>query len=601
MSLAVARAKAVLELQRLGIVPVTASKRRDPASRARYAGDPWAYLSDILGWELTAQQGDALDLIERETRVLIPSGNNLGKTFLLAGYACYFEDAVAAQPDESGREQGARVLLPGPDHPTIVNTIFAEMMAHVARAEARGFPMPGIRTAETWKVRALWGVEMFSPPKSVSQQVAHTASGRHHRNQIALIEEGQGVEERVWRAVEGMCSSAGNKIVSSFNPTEPSGPAYQRGRNGNYRVLHMDAFDHPNVRERRLVVMAAVDFKVIDARVRDCRDRGSASSAQPDPEFGDFVYALPPSLDAHESGPREDGILGHPAGELRIYRPTPAFEAQVRGQYPRSIDTGLFNPGAWDSGVARWRAWQDPGKPPDAVGVDAARTGADDTCAAPRWGEDGEAMLRAWAAAAKGVDEKLTAALLAPLGEAVQWSPTEWITGRRIRVGELRIAPKGTGTQVAEWLTRIWPRSPWNVDEGGVGASVLDHARDVLGVQASGVSFAASPPPPVHEEPWCENTRAALFVRAAMLINRGLVDPPDDDLLREEILAHELVHGSKVVEEAGAKVRKPSVRILEKDEVKKKIGRSPDRADAFVLALWRPVTKGGVWTVSYGE
>src|SRR5207253_3036491 len=104
-----------------------------------------------------------------------------------------------------------------------------------------------------WKVRPKWEMEGMAPPRRTTQEVAHTASGRHQKVQYALIEEGQGVAEALWRAIEGMCSSRGNKIFSSFNPTEPSGPAYQRSRQPGWYVIHLDSFEHPNIRKRTYV------------------------------------------------------------------------------------------------------------------------------------------------------------------------------------------------------------------------------------------------------------------------------------------------------------------------------------------------------------
>jgi hypothetical protein len=547
--------------------------------RRAYIGRPADYIREILGYTLTAEQEEALVLMESQARLLIASANNQGKTFLLACYAVYCMDVVGEQLDEHGNPQGARILLPGPDHATVFATVYSEMMAHISRAGQRGFAMPGRYSEDSvlWRVKPQWEVEAFSPPARVNQAVAHTASGRHHRNMLALMEECMGIGERLWRATEGMCSSAGNKIIGSGNPTESSGPAYQRAHGGNYKVLHMDAFDHPNVRTRSLVVPAAIDYRVVDGRVRECRDRGAYPAVQPDLNFADFVYALP-ERSWDEEGPRADGVPGHPRAELHVYRPTPAFQAQVRGQFPKDSDTSLFSPGALDAAMERWRQGQDPDRIPDRIGVDAAREGADETCFGPSWGEDADVLLRAYAQATEDENARLLAELR---GE------------RRIRVGEAQIAPKGVGPDVAMHIARHFPRSPWMVDEGGVGASVLDHAAKVLGIDAHGVSFGAGAPPRLPGEYWCANARAALYARAAMLVERGLVDVPSDPLLREELLAHEiewtyfsLVEDDRRSPQFGKKIRKAAVLIQEKAEIKKKIGRSPDRADFFVLSLW---------------
>lgn len=572
---------------------------RRAVERAKYAGDPWGYISDVLGWWLTPQQEAVLDLIERETRVLVPSGNNLGKTFELSAYGVYVMDAVAALPDEENGmpEQGARILLPGPDHDTVFETIYSEMLTHAARAESRGYMMPGIRSERSvlWRVRPKWHVEVLSPPKSVGQAVAHTASGRHHRNQIALVEEGQGVAEPLWRAAEGMCSTAGNKIVSSFNPTEPIGPAYQRARSGAYRVIHLDAFQHPNVVTRQPVVPDAVDYRVIDARVRsDCRDRGTADQVLPESDLGDFLYALPRSdvvelpraestVDRSDSAalatpPRIDGVLGALNGTVHVYRPSASFVAQVRGQWPTTGDSGLFATSDWDAAVERWLAAPVPTTAPDRVGLDSAREGRDDSLTAPSWGLDAGALLRSYALA-----EQQGPLAIAAFQQA-----------SRVRVGELEVVPKGDGPDVAAYVDRLFPASPFVADVGGVGSSPFDHLVRVLGRDATGVSFAASPSPLVPSETWSENMRTQLYVRAAMLVRRGLVDVPDDPLLREEMLAHETKQTTRTAEvwnEKKArheKIRVPSIALIDKDEIKRRIGRSPDRADAFVLSLFAP-------------
>jgi len=577
---------------------------RDPKQRRRYAGDPWAYFRDVLGTVLVPDQEHALELLHTRARVLLPSANAVGKTHLLAGWGLFRFDALAALEDvENGLpEQGARVLLPGPDHATVFATLYQRMLVHAARAEARGHLMPGVRSelSVSWRVRPEWEMEAFSPPARTGQHVAHTASGRHHRNQAALIEEGQGVPEPVWRAAEGMCSTEGNQIASSFNPTEPVGPAYQRARQGVYVVFHMSALRHPNIIERRLVTPDAIGIAATDARVRaDCRDRGPWPATPVEPEHHDFVYALPPVTPTGPApatmGARPDGVLGDLHGVPRVYRPNGAFTAQVLGQWPADSETGLFSAAAVDAAMLRGMARGEMAGMPDRVGVDPAREGGDDAAAAPAWGDAADALLRAHADA-----ETRGPAALALLAAT-----------RRAVVGPIRVAPKGDGVDLARWIVRTYPGVPYTLDASG-DASASDHLARVLGADVLPVSFGASPQPPIRGEPYSVDTRTQMYVRAAMLVARGLVDLPDDALLREELLAHvtlpttvtavvcEVTHPDGRVEEVwgelttgvtpGANVRRmkkrvPAVVLLAKDDVKRLIGRSPDRADAFVLAL----------------
>lgn len=582
--------KARAKMEATGRAGARAHATRDYIQRRRYAGDPWAYFADILGWTLTPQQETALELMERHTRLLIPAANNAGKTFLIGGYGLYLFDAVAAleDPDTGEAEQGARILLPGPDHPTIFATIYSEMLAHAYRAELRGHLMPGERSEKSvlWRVRPKWEIEPFSPPDRVDQEVAHTASGRHHRNQHALIEEGQGVSEQTWKGAEGMCSSDGNKIISPFNPTEPKGPAFTRARKGAYRVIHLSAFDHPNVKERRPVIPAAIDVLVVDARVRtDCRDRGAYPDVLPDPAHGDFVYGLPETGDRNQDAPpergapRTDGHLGAAGAPLRVYRPNGAFTAQVMGDWPKDSESGLFGTADLTRAEARGRA-PIPNTIPDRVGFDPTREGDDEPVAAPAWGPAGDVLLREFFDAQKR-----------GAGAMAQLQAT-----RRLRIGEVAVLARGKGDAMAEALVQRFPNSPFTADAGGVGSSPVDFLQSVHRRQVLEVAFSEAPRDPVPDEPFTENLRTQLYVRLAMLTARDLVDLPDDPLLREELLAHELVPTTRVVEvwdvdpktrvKRKVKKRMPAVRLIDKDEVKKRIGRSPDRADAAVLAAF---------------
>ena len=555
---------------------------REIDERRTYIGRPADYIENIFGLYLTPQQGDSLNLIDKETRVLIPSGHNLGKTFLLGAYGVYFFDAVASGPDptDSALEVGARILLPGPDHSTIFATVYSEMLVHARRAEARGHLMPGRRSEDSvlWKVKPKWEMEAMAPQRRLGQEQAHSASGRHADNQIALIEEGQGVAEAMWRAVEGTCTSVGNKIISSFNPTDNSGPTYQRAQQGIYAVIHLDGFDHPKVKTRSYVIPAAIDFKVVDDMVRECKVRGDHPAVVPDEEWNDFIYALPPVRGAAESGARRDGFRGHPKGRLQVFRPIPLFQARVRGEWPSTSEKGIFSAGAWDSAVKRWRDMEQPTYEPDRVGVDAARMGGDETIAVPTWGLDAEDLIRDFRDAQTEFDEKMLEEIL---GE------------RRVYTGKPLMIERGEGPEVATKIAHRFPRTPWIIDESGVGASVMDHAARVIGLDVTGISFGSIPRAQLPGQRLADNMRTWLYLTAAMLVNLELVDIPDDMLLREEALATEILESSKMVQEEQSdgkllKRRKASVRIEEKDIIRKKIGRSPDRADAFVLSLIKP-------------
>ena len=75
------------------------------------------------------------------------------------------------------------------------------------------------------------------------------------------------------------------------------------------------------------------------------------------------------------------------------------------------------------------------------------------------------------------------------------------------------------------------------------------------------------------------NKRAECYWLAADWIKRGGGALPKNDMLRAELCAHKYWY------------TKGRVVIEEKDDIKKRLGRSPDRADAFVLTFSGPIAR----------
>lgn len=578
-------------------------QRRPPEARRHFIDRPEAYFGEVFGTKLSPQQAEATRLALTHRQLMIPSGNGLGKTLWAARFAVYVFDVVGAQPDKAAglEEQGVIVLLPGPDHTTIKDTIWANMLEGIETAERRGYPMPGEWSTRSvhWIAAPTWYVRAFSPRRRANATVASSASGRHKARMISIMEEGQGNDEPVWTAVDGMCSGEGNHQVVLLNPTTEATSAYKRARRGDWHVVKWSALDFPNVKERRTVFPGAVSHLKVEQRIAvECIDRGAVTSIVPESAHHDFVYALPPRPDA--DGFRADDIPGHPDGDPRVYRPNPttSFAVQVLGEWGSGGEGSLFDAAAWDAGVSRWIAGTQSALPPDRVGVDCARTGDDDSTACPAWGRDAEDLLKTWREIKiKTAPEKEDGAPWWERDETPERpakpAPEEVLDKvrrrHRIRTGPIEVGPKGDGLVVATWLRGAFPDLPFVVDESSVGSSPVDMLTHRFGADVTGVSFGGSPRPPVHGERHYVNMRSQLYGRAAELVRLGLVDPPDDAMLREEVMAHRFDSVSRPVDIDGKREHRDHLRLESKDDVKARIGRSPDRADAWVLALF-PVT-----------
>lgn len=113
------------------------------------------------------------------------------------------------------------------------------------------------------------------------------------------------------------------------------------------------------------------------------------------------------------------------------------------------------------------------------------------------------------------------------------------------------------------------------VDVGGIGAGVVDTCRSRgYGRIVHPIHFAQK----AIEDERFFNRRAEMYWNAAEWVkNEGCL--PKDSLLAAELAAHKYT------------MKKGRVLLEEKDDVKARLGRSPDRADAFVLTFAAPVKR----------
>lgn len=228
------------------------------------------------------------------------------------------------------------------------------------------------------------------------------------------------------------------------------------------------------------------------------------------------------------------------------------YQNRVLGEFYAGEEDSII-PLSWvEAAVERWHEWLGAGKPdpglPHTVGVDVAYTGTDKTVLALRRG-DVITEIRSYTRA-----------------------DTMETTGHV--VGVLNADDKATAI----------------VDVIGVGAGVYDRLRE-QGMRVQAFNAAART-----KRKDSTGELGYLNVRAAAWGNmRELLDPsanaviclPDDDELLGDLTAPcavEVLSGGKI-------------KVESKDDIRKRIGRSTDKADAVVEAFY---TVSGTWAGAYG-
>lgn len=222
----------------------------------------------------------------------------------------------------------------------------------------------------------------------------------------------------------------------------------------------------------------------------------------------------------------------HAQDQIDTYgRDNPWVMVNILGQFPPTDFNALIGVEEVEAAMKRFYRPHDYEKSPRVMGVDVAREGDDASVVFSRQGLQSFPMIK-----------------------------------KRNLTG-----PQGAGIVARKWTE--WDADAVFVDNtGGFGSSWIDHLVG-LGKAPIGVLFSAE----AHENGRYYNKRTEMYFDAVEWIKRGGALPPSPEITAALTQTLYSFKGDRLLLEP-------------KELVKKKIGYSPDEADALVLTFAEPVT-----------
>jgi hypothetical protein len=214
---------------------------------------------------------------------------------------------------------------------------------------------------------------------------------------------------------------------------------------------------------------------------------------------------------------------------------SPLYHVRIKGNFPAQAENAVIGLETVEEAIGRYLDVDDPSAPL-SVGVDVARFGDDDSCISARRGRKVFPLI-----CVHGQDTVQIAGLAMSVVKKLRHGPHE--------------------------------RALVSVDVVGVGGGVADVLRQnhkdgeivLYEVNVSEVAKSADEYPNLRSELWF---KADAFLKAGGTI-------PDDAKLVGELIAPTYTFD-----------RKGRRQVESKDDLKARLGRSPDRADAFCLSLF---------------
>ncbi|MEA2174118.1 MAG: hypothetical protein QOD00_1710 [Blastocatellia bacterium] len=186
------------------------------------------------------------------------------------------------------------------------------------------------------------------------------AQGQHGKYNIYALDEAEGIADFVWNAIDSMTSGGISIVFMSANPRTRSSKFHKQKNNSNVKSFRISCIHHPNVVAGREVVPGAVKRQYVEEMIEKHCEVVTEHSED------DHTFDLPfPVI-------TKDGT--HPAGT--IFKPNAEFLFRVLGIAPANIsDKNLITVGRFEGACKREAPVEDPQRA--RMGVDVSRYGRD--------------------------------------------------------------------------------------------------------------------------------------------------------------------------------------------------------------------------------
>lgn len=496
-----------------------------------YTPMPEAFIEDAFKSKLWSMQEEITRAVFKYPTVAVKTCNAAGKSFIAARIALAF---LLLKP-------GSIVITTAPTWRQVKDVLWREIRTAMAASpykltEAKANQV-GIELAADWFAVGL------------STNGAEKFFGYHADNILVIVDEASGVEEDIFTGVDAVTPNLNAHVLMIGNPTNPEGRFYKAFQSDFVKTFTVTAFDTPNFTENNIHNLA---------------DLLQLFTAPTGVDPLDYMTTIQKTLKTPYP------VLQTPSKVFQRYHEWsidhPNWEALVMAQFPSQSEFSLIPLNLVEKSQEVWKQiavmdklaasnvdedkallaeykahqeWKIKREGITNYGLDIARFGSDKTVLTERQG--GYVYKQAsWAK----LDTKIT-----------------------------------TDMVIDEMNLQDW-RAVVTTDDTGVGGGVTDqlvhrkadnpqyHYRTIPINFSEGTNFPDK----------FFNLRSEMYWYLRELFINHQIAIPDDEDLRDELVAIRFKYVGK---------ENNIIRVEAKDDMKKRLkGKSPDRADSLLLAMF---------------
>jgi len=200
----------------------------------------------VLGLKTWERQDDILNACEDNQLVAVRSGHKVSKSLTAACVGLWFFSSF----------EDARVIVTAPTAVQIRRILWRELRLRSRRANV---PFPHVPETPATGITSLDGSREIV---GVSTDEAERMQGFSSPNMLYIIDEGSGVSEAIFEAVEGNLAG-GARVLMLGNPTQPSGTFYDAFNKDEvsqfWKTIHVSSWEAARSK-RHIQGMATLDW-----------------------------------------------------------------------------------------------------------------------------------------------------------------------------------------------------------------------------------------------------------------------------------------------------------------------------------------------------
>lgn len=519
-----------------------------------YTRHPVKWIKDKTGEEVWSAQSEILDSVRENRYTAVHSAHETGKTFLASRAITWWIDSHPLGE--------AFVVSTAPSAAQVSTIMWREVTKAHSKAGLDG------RINRAGYPQWLIGGQIVGYGRKPGDHEESAFQGLHARYVLVVIDEAGGVPQQLYNAIDSIVANEHSRVLAIGNPDDPGSHfATICKADSIWNVIHLDALRSPNMSKERVIGRKSAGHGYANPRypLTHALMEAEAIPYSTEPVSARLAELLVDPLWIEERIQQWAGLgttahLDYAPDELRNLirsrcEASALFQAKVRGVFPSSTATGVIPLGWVEYAINRWHDYCDehrredgsidyshvPNPSRNVVGVDVAYGGQDETAIAIRYGD--------------------------MIAELHRFRHADTIE---------------TADEASRWLHETGSLAV--VDVIGIGAGVFDTLRRYRRnnmIQATAIAFNASASTARLDaigQFKFRNDRAAAWWRL-----RQLLDPsrnsrlmlPDDERMKVELTAPKY----KIL--AGG-----IIQVESKDDIRKRLGRSTDSADAVIQAFW---------------